>query len=98
MRFRLPSPVCVKKEAIQCNQCVSLAQPQCATENALLNEKLIGAFLSRYPFPNGVVEEEIPSAAPVLLSVNTEDEWTALLPEKRLNFEAKIRTLSLNKA
>ncbi|MBQ6616276.1 MAG: hypothetical protein IJH67_07895 [Thermoguttaceae bacterium] len=71
MRFRHPSPVRVKKEAIQCNQCVSLAQPQCANENALLNEKLIGAFLSRYPFPNGVVEEAIPPATPVLPWVKT---------------------------
>lgn len=43
-----------------------LAQPQMCDRNALLNEKLIGAFLSRYPFPNGVVEEAIPPATPVL--------------------------------
>ena len=44
------------------------ARPQRAAKNALLNEKLIGAFLSRYPFPNGVVEEAIPPATPVLPS------------------------------
>ncbi|MBR5162096.1 MAG: hypothetical protein IKW80_10745 [Thermoguttaceae bacterium] len=60
MRFRFPFPERVKKEAIQSNQCVFPCEPQCATENALLNEKLIGAFLSRYPFPNGVVEGENP--------------------------------------
>ena len=62
------------------------AQPQRATENALLNEKLIGAFLSRYPFPNGVVEEEIPPATPVLFSGLFRGKRTLTLSEKHFDF------------
>ena len=86
-----------KRKQYKAINAFSLAQPQCATENALLNEKLIGAFLSRYPFPNGVVEEAIPPATPVLLSGFFRGKNSCKRYQKSILISAIIRTLSLNK-